>query len=105
MQFIARFALLLLVAAAMQPHTASAAVINQEAKLTASLNAGANSGSAVSISGDTAVVVAAGDNGGTGSVYVFLRSGGVWAPQQTLTASDGVASDLFGASVSIAGDN
>ena len=65
-------------------------------------------GAAVSVSGDTAVVGAFGDDtpAGTdaGSAYVFVRSGAVWTQQQKLTASDGTADDSFGFSVSIAGD-
>ncbi len=49
-------------------------------------------GSSVSISGDTAVIGASGDddNGdASGSAYVYVRSNGVWSEQQKLTASDG----------------
>lgn len=106
-QAFAWIALLLLAAVTAQPGVAAAAAINEEAILSASLNAGANSGATSAISGDTAVIGAAAENGGQGSVYVFVRDSGtgVWSPQQTLTANDGVPSDLFGASVSIAGDN
>ena len=45
-----------------------------------------------------------GANGSQGSAYVFTRSGGVWTEQQKLTASDGAASDYFGASVALSGD-
>ena len=99
-----RVAGLLLAFVALQPGLALAQTINQEAKLLPPLTAGA--GTSVSISGDTAVVGAPGD-GGKGAVYVFVRDPltNTWAPQQTLTASDGVAGDLFGHAVSISGNN
>jgi hypothetical protein len=81
----------------------------QQQKLTAS-DAAANDyfGHSVSVSGDMAVVNSiADDNSGgidAGSVYIFTRSGGVWAQQQKLTASDAAAGDLFGFSVSLSGD-
>ncbi len=67
-------------------------------------------GSAVSISGDTAVVGAvftddAGDN--SGSAYVFERNwGGTdnWGQVAKLTASDAAAMDHFGGYLSISGD-
>lgn len=61
-------------------------------------------GDAVTISGDTIVVGSAGFNNstaGTGSVYVFQRSNGVWQQQAKLTASDGADGDLFGWSVAV----
>jgi len=64
-------------------------------------------GYSVSISGDTAIVGAYGndDKGSySGSAYVFVRSGTTWTEQQKLTASDGAAYDIFGESVSISGD-
>ena len=81
----------------------------EQAKLTASdAAAGDNFGYSVSVSGDTAVIGAYGDDhaGKTdaGSVYVFVRSGGIWTHQAKLTASDAGASDRFGWSVSVSGD-
>ena len=64
-------------------------------------------GSSVSISGDYAVVGAKGDddNGsGSGSAYVFKRSGTSWQQEAKLLPSDGAAEDYFGLSVSISGD-
>jgi hypothetical protein len=65
-------------------------------------------GSAVSLSGDTAVVTAFGDDDtgvDSSSVYVFSRdSMGNWSQQQKLTASDGAAGDGFGSSVSVDDD-
>lgn len=80
-------------------------------KLTASDAAAAdNFGTSVSISGDTIVVGALGDddNGSaSGSAYVFDRDeGGVsnWGEVKKLTAGDGAATDTFGRSVSVSGD-
>jgi uncharacterized repeat protein (TIGR01451 family) len=65
-------------------------------------------GSAVAVSGDTAVIGAwnktIGSNNNEGAAYVFTRSGITWSQQQKLTASDGVAGDEFGISVAISGD-
>ncbi len=65
-------------------------------------------GGSVSISGDTALVGAYGDDDGrgedSGSAYVFIHTGGVWNLQQKLTAGDGADSDWFGSSVSLSGD-
>ena len=86
----------------------SGAVWTEEAKLLASDGAaGDYFGNAVSVSGDTAVMGAFGDddNGNnSGSAYVFVRSGSLWTEQAKLTASDGAADDRFGWSVSVSGD-
>lgn len=68
-----------------------------QAELTASDAAQADYfGASVSISGDTAVVGAVGDDDlgeDSGSAYVFTRSGEVWTQQQKLTASDAAQAD------------
>jgi hypothetical protein len=65
-------------------------------------------GWSVAISGDTVVVGAylddVGANSDQGSAYVFTRSGSIWTQQAQLTATDGAASDRFGAAVAISGD-
>jgi hypothetical protein len=61
-------------------------------------------GISVSISGDTLVGAAAGEDSSTGAVYVFVRAGGVWSQQQRLIASDRVEGDNFGVSVGISSD-
>ncbi len=65
-------------------------------------------GYSVSISGGVILVGAYGDDdrGATaGSAYVFTRqANGTWAESTKLTASDGVAGDNFGWSVSLSGD-
>ena len=45
------------------------------------------------------------DDDGSGSAYIFKRSGTSWSQQDKLTASDAVTNDYFGFSVSISGDN
>jgi FG-GAP repeat len=79
-----------------------------QAKLTASDPAGSDLfGSTVAISGDTAVVGAAGATGGAfqGAAYVFSRNGtGGWTERQKLVASDGQANDTFGNALAIDGD-
>jgi len=81
---------------------------SQQAKLTANDAAEDDRfGSAVAISGDTAIVgVGLDDDNGSnsGSAYIFARSGSSWSQQAKLTASDAVADDKFGVSVSISGN-
>ena len=83
-------------------------VWSEQQKLTASDGATDDTfGNSVSIDGDTAVIGASSDddNGSSsGSVYVYVRSNGVWSEQQKLTASDAAQYDGFGISVSIDGD-
>ncbi len=62
----------------------------------------------VAISGDTVVIGNKFDDGAAGgdqgSVYVFVRSGGVWTQQQKLLASDPAAGAVFGHWVAIDGE-
>lgn len=80
----------------------------EQAKLTASDGATYDLfGASVSIDGDTTLVGAYGDyeNGpDSGTAFAFARSGSTWVEGAKLTAGDGAAGDLFGASVSISGD-
>ena len=66
-------------------------------------------GRAVAVSGDSIVVGAYGDSQidlGAGATYLFNQdSAGVWSLQQKLIASDAAASDNFGFSVDMDGDN
>ena len=95
----------LLLGLAFAPAIYAAAPLNQEAKFAdVSLPAGAHSGATVAISGDTAVVGAPLENSSSGAAYVYFKTGGVWALQEKLTASDGAVGDRFGAAVSIAGE-
>lgn len=84
------------------------AVWTQRAKLTAGDGAaGDNFGVSVSVSGNTIVVGAVGDDVGPninqGSAYIFTGSGTNWAQQAQLMDSDGAANDQFGFSVAISG--
>jgi hypothetical protein len=84
----------------------------QKAKLTASQRSADDGfGWSVAISGNTVVVAAwmddVGDNEWQGSAYIFVRPAAGWTdmtPVAKLTASDGAANDLFGASVAIDGE-
>ena len=89
--------------------TRSGTTWSQQAKLTAADGAAGDwFGYSVAVSGDTAVVGAAGDDVGAnadqGSAYVFARSGTTWTQQAQLTAADGAAGDCFGRSVAVSGD-
>jgi len=94
----------------------SAGVWNLQQKLTASDGAtGDNFGYSVAITtvsapNQTVIMVGAfgddtGANANQGAVYVFVRSlgGTTWSQQGKLTASDGLANDVFGASVALSG--
>jgi hypothetical protein len=66
-----------------------------------------NFGQSVSISANVIIVGTYKDDDkgkSSGSAYVFYNDGSNWLFEQKLTASDGVASDFFGHSVSIYGD-
>lgn len=77
----------------------------QQVKLTASDGASKDQfGVSVAVSGDTAVIGAAGKGQGNGGVYVFSRTNGTWTQQAILGASDGAAGNHFGASVSVSGN-
>lgn len=83
----------------------SGGVWTQQQKLTAGDSAASDQfGSSVAVDGETAVIGSRGDADAgdlTGSAYVFLRTGTVWAQQQKLTASDAMGGDSFGRSVSV----
>jgi len=64
-------------------------------------------GESVSISGDTVVVGATGDDdhgSSSGSGYVFVRSGALWLQQEKLSVAGGAASDYFGQSAAVSGE-
>lgn len=86
----------------------SGTVWTEQQKLIASDGANFDQfGRSVAISGDTAIVGAGDDNGGSnlgqGSAYVFTRNGTTWTQQQNLTASDTTAGAHLGVSVAISG--
>ena len=83
----------------------SGGVWGQQQKMTAPDGAAGDSfGNSVSVSGASAVIGAYHKNTDQGAAYLFGFSAGAWARQQELTASDGVAYDYFGRSVSVSGD-
>ena len=64
-------------------------------------------GSAVTVSGDTAVIAASDESGVasySGSAYVFTRSGTTWTQQAYLKASNAGQYDRFGKSIAISGN-
>jgi len=80
----------------------------EEAKLMASDAAAYDRfGGSVSLSGDTALIGAEGDDDAgpfSGSAYFFVRTDTVWSQEAKLTASDAEMEDAFGLSVSLSGD-
>ncbi|HER45226.1 MAG TPA: hypothetical protein ENO12_00235, partial [Thermoplasmatales archaeon] len=69
--------------------------------------AGDSFGNSVSLSGDTALIGAFGDNDNgdmSGSAYLFTRIGTTWIQKQKLLASDGTNGDHFGWSVDLSED-
>ncbi|MDY7109936.1 MAG: hypothetical protein SYC29_14990 [Planctomycetota bacterium] len=80
----------------------------EQAKLLASdAEAGDHFGESVSVWGDFVIIGAPYDDdqgGYSGSAYVFRQEGTDWVEDAKLLASDGVAGDSFGTSVSICGD-
>lgn len=87
----------------------NAGVWTQTAKLTASDGVSDDTfGIAVALDGDTALVGARQANvdgrNNQGAAYVFVRSAGTWTEQAKLTASNGLAFDLFGDAVALSGD-
>jgi len=93
---------------------------SQQAYVKASnTDAGDGFGTSLSLSGDTLVVGAAGEDGaatgvdgneaddsaaGAGAAYVFTRSGSSWSQQAYVKASNTDAGDAFGQSVAVDGD-
>ena len=97
--------------------TRSLGVWSQQARLTAADGAAGDLfGTTVAISGDTIVVGAPYDDhlglpdpypytgADLGSVYVFMRSAGVWSQEARLTPIDVFDATLFGMSVAISGN-
>lgn len=60
-----------------------------------------NFGCSVSVCGNYAVIGAAFDDNGTGSAYIFERTGSTWLQVAKLQAEDGEPEDCFGWSVSL----
>ncbi len=88
--------------------TRTSATWTEQAKLLP-LNGGAQDffGGSVSLSGDTVLIGAGGDNdngNNAGSAYVFICTNTTWAQEAKLLASDGSAGDNFGWVVTLDGD-
>ena len=67
-------------------------------------HAGAQFGVAVAVSGNLAVVGAAGSSTRNGTAYVYQFSNSLWSQVATLTSSNPSAGDNFGAALAIDGD-
>ncbi len=81
--------------------------VQQQKLLASDGSSGDIFGSAVSVSGDVAIIGAwQDDHNGTdsGSAYVFRFNGSAWVEEQKLLASDGAAYDKFGLSLAVSDD-
>jgi hypothetical protein len=89
---------------ALYVYTRSGTVWSFQQKLTAS-DAAANDelGTAIAIEGDTIIAGAPGDETGTGAVYVFTRTAGVWSQAAKVVAPDAALYDNFGNAVAMSG--
>ena len=95
----------LLLIATVVPVARGAVSWNEEQKLLPSDASSNNAyGCSVSLSGDTALIGAYGDDSFKGSALVFTRTGTTWIQQGKLLASDGRQGDQFGYSVCVDGD-
>jgi len=104
-----RFIAAILAATIVPQFAGAVTTIHEEAELFSSTAAG-QAGSSVSISGDTAVVGAPHKNSDTGQVDVYVRTPNTttWTHQATLfplVANALTTGDMFGASVSVFGNN
>jgi MYXO-CTERM domain-containing protein len=88
--------------------TRSGSTWTQQAKLLPMLEPDDRFGWSVAIDGDTLAIGSPAYNAGSttagGGVFVYTRSGITWSLQATLSHTDAVASDGFGASVALVGD-
>ena len=75
----------------------------QQAKLLATDGASSDYfGRSAALKGDTAVIGAKGDDGRSGSAYVFTRdTNGTWTQQRKLVATDRASWDFFGNSIAL----
>ena len=77
---------------------------SQQAKLVASDGAPDDTfGISLSLSGDTAVIGARGNNQYTGAAYVFVRNGDTWSQQAKLVSNDAETNDNLGYRVAVSG--
>lgn len=88
-----------------RPNTSANDTINTQATLASPTPTSLERfGHAVDIDGDTAVIGAPESGGRVGAVYVYVRTGGTWSLQATLTGSNTEVGDKFGWSVAVSGD-
>ncbi|KYK27608.1 hypothetical protein AYK20_02450 [Thermoplasmatales archaeon SG8-52-1] len=78
--------------------------VEQQKLVSSDSDVGDYFGCSVAIDGNYAIVGAFGDDGGTGSAYVFNRSGTNWVEEYKLVSSNGEVGDFFGCSVAIDGN-
>jgi len=91
---------------ALYVYTRSGAVWSLQQKITTSDAAADDElGSAIAIEGDTIIAGAPGDDTGTGAVYVFTRTAGVWSQAAKVVAPDAAIFDNFGNAVALSGDS
>ncbi len=80
-------------------------VWSQQARLTATNGAALDEfGTAVALNGNTALIGAAGSDGGKGAAYVFTTNGTTWTFQQQLSDNTLAANDRFGSAVALNGE-
>ena len=96
-------------AGAVYAFTRSGGIWSQQQKLTAKEGTATDADMfgrsvALSLDGNIALVGSGFYADEQGAAYIFTRSGGIWSQQQRLTASDGMAMDGFGCSVSLSSD-
>lgn len=87
--------------------TRSAGVWTQQAKLTVTGNIGAAGfGDVVHLSadGNTLISSGAGDNGGFGAAWIFVRNAGVWTQQTKLVGSGNIGTPRQGWAVALSSD-
>ena len=101
-------ALLVMDAGAKYPITVDPLFANVEARLNVESTLNDGFGSAVALSGDTALIGAPLDNSpagfAVGSAYTFLRRETSWSLRGKSTAGDGAEGDNFGSSVALSAD-
>ena len=85
--------------------TTSSAQVLEDEVAASDAAIGDSFGQSVSVSGDTVVIGARGDEDSEGSAYVFRRSGGgVWSQEAKLSPAAAVAEDQVGFSVGVSGE-
>ena len=77
----------------------------EQTEIPAVHDSGGGFGASLALSGDgNTALIGASDEMGTGTAYIFTRSGSTWSLRQELTAVHPVANGNFGYSVALSGD-